>query len=239
MIGLRAGVVVLTLLAACQVVLAQPPGPGYPPAERIEFAAGLAVDGNWNLGGSAATLTPNAGGTSFTLFEAQATYARPAGVDMRVLVRLTPWLLVGGQSGWQRGPIEVHVTDDAEGAADVSFGGEPVGQFTAEGRIDLQAPVWAVWQGRITPYMVLCGGYLRQWHDGRTVIETGTVWRGGAGLRARVWERPTGWLTSVGVTAEAKVTYVSGGFHWGHETRTAPSFSLAVTTGWGRCAHER
>jgi hypothetical protein len=204
-------------------------------AGRFEVGLGVNVTGTANLGSQDANLTANAtGGAAFTWFTTDARYATPKGVDMRASYRLTPSLLAGVSAAVQRGDVRVRISGDTEAANTVSFTGEPLGQALIQGRLDLLAPSWRLWHKRLTPYAAVSGGYLRQWHEGNAIIETGSVIEAGAGVRwlpARKGKRSG---PQIGAAAEVRMTRSAGGFHWGRESRIAPSIRLECFTAWGR-----
>ncbi len=204
------------------------------PAGRVEVAAAVTWSGTAKLGGGDAALTPNTGGAAFNLFSVSATYATPVGADLRLAYRVKPWLLVGVSGALARGDVRVQVSGDAEGGPSLAFAGEPLGQALIEGRVDVLITRLRAWQGRLIPYGTVSGGVLRHWHDGNVIIETGSVLQAGAGVRYRLVNRPTRFLSRVGLGAEVRMTRSSGGFNWGREHRTVPSARLELFTGWGR-----
>ena len=209
-------------------------GPAAGPAGRVEIAAAVTVAGSADLGGGAASLTPNLGGSAFTLFSANATYATPVGADLRLAYRVKPWLLVGVSGALARGNVSVQIAGDAEDGSSPSFAGETLGQALIEGRVDVLVTRLQAWQGRLTPYATVSGGVLRHWHEGNVIIETGSVVQAGAGIRYSLAHRPKARLSRVGLSAEVRMTRSSGGFHWGREHRTVPSARLELFTGWGQ-----
>jgi hypothetical protein len=227
-----AWVVTVTVTAGAAQAAAQA-GPAAGPAGRIEIAAAVTVAASADLGGGAASLTPNLGGATFTLFSASATYASPVGAELRLAYRVKPWLLVGVSGALARGDVRVRIAGDAEGGPSPSFAGETLGQALVEGRVDVLVTRLQAWQGRLTPYGTVSGGLLRHWHTGNVIIETGSVIQAGAGIRYNLANRPKARLSRVGLSAEVRMTRSSGGFNWGREHRTVPSARLEFLTGWG------
>ena len=232
-VGRAAIVFVCGLVLATGEAAAQAPAPGHGPA-RVEVGVGVGVSGSADLGGAAASLTPNLNGAAYTLFDARATYATPKELSLRLSYRLTRWLLLGASGGVQHGTVRVDVSGDAERAQVTGFDGEPLGQALIEGRADMLFPSLRTWGGRLVPYAMASGGWLRQWHEGNVLVENGRVLQAGAGVRIGLSARPTGWRSRAGLSAEARMTRTSGGFHWGREQRAVPSARLEFYAGWGR-----
>lgn len=205
-------------------------------AGRIEVAIAGVWAGSADLGSASATLTPNLNGSAYALFDARAKYASPVGGEVRVSGRLASWLLVGVTGTLSSGDVTVRISGDAEGGTPTSFAGEVLGQSQIEGRADLLLTRWRFWRARATPYLMVSAGAIRQWHEGRVHVDTGTVVQGGAGVRYGFFTRarPKARTVRLGVAAEVRVTRVGGGFHWGREQRTMPSARLECFMGWGR-----
>ncbi len=203
---------------------------------RVELAVAGVWAGSADLGNASAALTPNLNGSAYALFDASATYESPLGGEARISIRLWPWLLVGVTGSWLSGDVAVRLAGETEGGTPTAFTGEVLGQGQLEGRADVLLTRWRFWGRRATPYVTASAGALRQWHEGRVHVDTGTIVQGGAGLRY-------GWLTRagpkvrtfrVGAAAEVRVSRVGGGFHWGREPRTMPSARLECFVGFGR-----
>ena len=84
---------------------------------------------------------------------------------------------------------------------------------------------------RASPYVIGGGGYLRQLHEGRLLVETGHTVHAGGGVR--FWLRGGSAASrALGLRAEARYVRRSGGVDFADQTRAYPSFSLLAFAGF-------
>jgi hypothetical protein len=81
---------------------------------------------------------------------------------------------------------------------------------------------------RIVPFVGGGVGYLRQLHDGRTLVETGSAYHLGGGADMILRSAAQGVVKSVGIRADARAELRSGGVAFDDGTHAAPSFGVQL-----------
>lgn len=154
-----------------------PRPPAGPPRVEVSILGLYATGGD--LGSADATLIGNQTptGSSSVLFRTGTRLVGAPVADVRVAVRLTRALLVEGGIGYGRPDLRVRVSGDVEGAPDITAASR-LTQVTVEGGAQ-----YRFGRGRLTPFVMGGGGYLRQLDDPRTTLGTGQVYFGGGGAR--------------------------------------------------------
>ena len=108
--------------------------------------------------------------------------------------------------GYSTPGIRTELSQDAEAAA-VTLDAEQLAQYVVD--------VGATWQlprpviaGRVRPFVTGGAGYLRQLYDERTLVETGSIYYAGGGVR--VWLRGgDGQRRSLGIRSDVRA--IGGG----------------------------
>lgn len=184
--------------------------------------------GGYSIGASTAELRGNGLGTSaspFPLFQSDSSFDAVVGVDGRVGFALTPGLTIEGGMSFQRPGITTELSDDAE-AAPVTLDAERVAQYLFDAAVTWQIP-GARFGSRIRPFLIAGGGYLRQLYDERTLVETGSVYYGGAGIR--YWLRGgDGQARAIGLRADGRAMWRVDGVDFEDRTRVAPMLTLLL-----------
>lgn len=160
-----------------------------PRAHRVEVSVLGGVVGGGDLGSTDATLltneVPTAGRSS--LFTTRSAIGQAPLVEGRVGVRLVRGLLVEGGVSYARPELSVDISADVEGAPNVTA----TSRLTqVVGDVGLQYR-WTF--GRVAPFVMAGGGYLRQLDEPRTTAETGWMGYGGVGALIRLGTRPGVW----------------------------------------------
>ncbi|MEW5983439.1 MAG: hypothetical protein AB1806_13880 [Acidobacteriota bacterium] len=201
---------------------------------RFEVAAGVGLAGGSGLGRTDAELTTNAGAPPLVLFTTTAELASSAGLDGRVGVRLTQSLVVSAVASVSWLDLGVSISGDSEAGGVQRLSGEQILQARFEARVDWMLRRLRFAGGRAVPYATASIGVLQQWHQGYTIKESGRTVLAGGGVRYVFRDRPASRWSQAGLTAEAQVCRIRGGYHLGAESRTMPAFGLGFLTGWGR-----
>ena len=188
---------------------------------RFEIAAGPVWTGRASFGSQAATETTVAGGR-FDLFSTTTEFAATAGVDGELAVRLTRSLDVVGSVSYSRPELRTSISGDAEGASPTTAS-ESIQRLTVEGGVRWHFPRWAV--GNHVPFVSAGAGYLRDVHEGSTLVAPGQTLSAGGGMRFRLTSGE-GTLKAAGLRAEARVVVRRKGA--GPE-RLQPSPALAAS----------
>jgi hypothetical protein len=193
-------------------------------AGRLEVAAGL----RW-LGGTAYAEVPavetSRGNGQFVLFNSNTELKATAGVEARVGVRLTPVLTAEGGLSYSRPRLETRVSSDAESIPNVAVG-ESVAQYAVEAGLTAQLARWRV--GRMMPFAAGGGGYLRQLHAGRQLVETGRTYYVGGGFRYPLTERRRGLVRSSGLRADVRAAGFKNGVALDDKVHWVPSLSASL-----------
>lgn len=203
-----------------------------PPALRVNRATvsgGVTWSGSYPIGTRSAILRSSVVGPSpppFTLFSAASTVESIAGIEGRVGFTLTRDLAVELGGAFARPRVSIAISADPERASQ-TLEGEALQQYIFDAGAVWQLPVRF---GRARPFVTWGGGYLRQLHQDRTVVETGQVYYAGGGLR--YWLRGgSGTGGSVGLRADARAVWKKDGIDFENRARTFPTVSAFIFFG--------
>jgi hypothetical protein len=209
---------VLALLAALSVasdsaaqVVTGGPQPG--PIEA-SFSAG------W-LGGSAfgvadANLRTRTG-DDYLLFSTESRMRGAPAIEARASYALTPRYAVEGRFATSRPELRTSIASDVEGASDIDVG-EQIDQYTFEGALVAMLP--GLRMGSLLPFASVGAGYLRQLHEGLTLVEEGIAYHVGGGARHAFFVRRQGLFTSAGLRGDVRLNILTGGIELGEGART-------------------
>jgi hypothetical protein len=181
------------------------------PVHRVEASIGALWLGGAELGSNDAELRQNAiPTTDFRLFGADTRIQAAPGFDGRVAFWLMRSLAI--EAGFVRTVPEVRtrVTDDAEDAEDLTLA-EDLDQYFIEAAAVLLLDAFSI-GSRTVPFVSGGAGYLRQLHEGRTLVEGGQVYQIGGGIRHWLRVRERGWLRAAGVRVDARLYMLVNGF---------------------------
>jgi len=222
----RAAAIVMWALASAQVFAQAGQAPPSLLAHHVTVSGGLVWTGGYSIGDATAVLRGNAVGATaapFTLFDAHSSVEGSVGVEGHVGFAVTPTLTVEGGVSYQRPGISTDLSQDAEAAA-VTLDAEHLVQYLFDAAVVWQIPKVGLGT-RIRPFFVVGGGYLRQLYDERTVVETGSVYYAGAGVR--YWLRGgDGQNRSVGLRADGRAMWRLDGVDFENRTRVAPMVTV-------------
>jgi hypothetical protein len=193
---------------------------------RFEIAAGGLWAGPVSMGAADATETaPN--GTRFRLFSSESSLASAIGLEGRIGVRLTTMLQLEG-SAWHAAPIRrTQIRSDAEGIPDITLT-ETVNQWTIEAALVAHLARWR-FGARSVPFLSVGVGYLRQLHEGETLVETGRTYQGGGGVNILLTQRAGDrLLKAAGVRLGARGAVRTGGGSLDNRARFAPRADVSL-----------
>jgi hypothetical protein len=198
-------------------------------ARRFEVSAGAAWLDGAGLGSADARLRPGGGSGStgsFTLFATESRAASAPGFDARVGYWITPTLAIEGGFVRSQPELQTTISGDFEGAADLTVA-EQLDQYFIDANV-----VWVLDRLRLgertAPFVAGGAGYLRQLHEGRTLVETGQVYNVGGGLRHTLYSGTTGWVRNLGARVDARAYVLVGGVQLEERPRTHAALSGAV-----------
>jgi hypothetical protein len=188
----------------------------------FELSVGGIWSGGSSLGSEDATETRNQpGGGPFTLFMGSSEISSGPGAEVRLAFYLTPrWAIeAGGLFAAQQ--VSTRLTDDAESAPDTTAV-EDLDEFVIDGAVVYHfAPF-----GKVVPFIRGGVGYLRQLHEGQTLVETGTAYHAGGGVTYWLSSSGQGFFKGWAFRGDARVLVRDGGFSFDDEMRAG-----AVVTG--------
>ena len=223
------------LIAAAAVVCAFAPVDGFaqagdaqpsPQAHHVTVSGGLAWMGGYAIGDATATLRGNAVGPTappFTLFHAESSVDASVGFNAQVGFAISQTLTVEGGVSYHRPGITTELSGDAEAAA-ATLDAEQLSQYIVDVGVRWQVSGLKL-GSRVRPFVMGGGGYLRQLYDERTVVETGSVYYAGAGVR--YWLRGgDGQRRAFGVRADARAMWRRSGVDFEDDVRVMPVVRL-------------
>jgi hypothetical protein len=208
----RVALTAVLLLAHAAAARAQGPGPG-----TVEISGGGMLAGGYDLGRRSAQLTSNTGttGGTFDLFSVEGRVKPAFGVVGRIGVYVTPAFAVEGGVQWLRPVNAQRITGDTEGAPDITAE-ETIDQYVFDG-----SALFHFGRGAVAPFVYGGAGYLRQLHEGDTLLEDGLEIHAGVGIK---W-----WLgTRVGIRGEAGLSVRDGSADEDNKRRSVPTAAGSV-----------
>jgi hypothetical protein len=188
----------------------------------VEISGGALWTGSQDLPAQAAALTPNpgSGSGSFQLFSSEPSLDATIGAQASVGVYLTRALAIEGGFRYARPKLTVRLTDDFEGAPDVTAS-STLTQYVFTGSLVYHFGGG----GKVTPFIAGGAGHARDAHEGNELVETGTEFHGKAGVKI--------WFASgrrkIGLRLEGGVSVIDGGFSFEDGRRTAPMASAGLS----------
>jgi hypothetical protein len=180
------------------------------PVRRIEASIGGAWIAGAPMGSGDAALRANQTAPApFRIFTTDSRMQQAPGVDARVGFALTRSLVIEAGFMFSRPELRTEVTSDVENAAALTVG-ERIDQYFADGSV-----LWLIDRFRIgsrtVPFVSAGAGYLRQLHEGLTLIETGQVFHAGGGVKHWLSVRDRRFIRAVGVRGDVGVYVLKGG----------------------------
>lgn len=216
----------LVVVAACSLPVSAQSAPD---AQRHRFE--VSIGGIWlggaELGVDRAELRANRIPVGpFSLFTSDTRAEGAPGFDGRIAYWLTRSLAIEGGFTRSEPELRTRISGDAEGAAALTVD-ERLDQYF----IDASA-VWVIeklrFRQRTAPFVSGGVGYLRQLHEGRTLVETGQVYHVGGGLRHWLRVRDRGWIRALGVRIDGRAYVLVDGVQFDDVARTHGAFSASL-----------
>lgn len=196
-------------------------------AHRVVLETGAVWSGGYSIGGVNAQLRSNATGPApppFTLFAARSDIRSASSVMARVGFAVTPRLAIEAGGSFGRPRLGTEISRDVE-AAGQTLEGEQLQQYFIEGAVVWHLPVR--FGPRVRPFVIGGGGYLRQLHEERTLVETGQIYYGGVG--ARYWIRGgSGRARSLGLRGDLRGNLRRGGIDFANKVRVFPTLAVSL-----------
>lgn len=201
------------------------------PGHRVEVDAGGGLFGGAALGAGDANLRANAQARQpFRLFAVDSTFESAPSLHVRAAVGLTRRFGAEGGVTWSRPEIRISVSADAEGAAPLTSV-ERIDQYVFDASLVMRLDGLRA-GARLVPFVAGGAGYLRQLHEGRTLIEHGQVYHAGGGVKYLLFSRTSGFVRSTGLRGDARLQVLRGGISFEDRPRPHAAISGGVFLGF-------
>ncbi|MBI4262837.1 MAG: hypothetical protein HY657_00545 [Acidobacteria bacterium] len=205
--------------------------PDQRPVRRLEIEAG----GGWlagaGLGSQDANLTANSPVRQpFRLFTTDTRVAGAPALLVRAGFALNRRFGVEGSVTLSRPQLRTSVSGDVEEASALAIV-ERVDQYFFEGSVVFMLEEWGM-GGRTVPFVAGGAGYLRQLHEGLTVVEQGHVYHVGGGLKHWLVARDSGRIRALGLRADARLSLLVKGLSFDSGPRPHPAISGSLFIGF-------
>jgi hypothetical protein len=225
-----AAVVALPREAAAQTGAARTSSRGIP-GGRFEISGAAGMIGGTDLGTASATLSGSGAptGAPVTLFDTETTIESGQRYEARVAWRFTPALQVEGGVAINRTHLITRISNDFEQAPN-GEASETFTEYAFEAGLLLHLTKLTFAGGRARPFVAGGAGYLRQAHEGRTLIDTGQSAYAGGGLTFTLREAPRrAFIETLGLRADVRANLRSGGFEGPDDSGV--TFAPSITGG--------
>ncbi|HLG58294.1 MAG TPA: hypothetical protein VI485_23315 [Vicinamibacterales bacterium] len=198
-------VAVLWITASPAPAGAQSPAP---PLHRLELSVAVGVLGGASLGSSDANLRPSTSGEPYKLFGTNSRLTSAPILDLRAGIAVTRRYAFEAHVLFGHPELRTDISADVEGAPAITAV-ERLDHYLIDGGVNVRLEELR-WKG-LTPFAAAGAGYLRQLHEGLTVIEEGRVYYVGGGANYWLFSRMRGLLRAAGARADLRLNRLSGG----------------------------
>lgn len=197
------------------------------PVRRLEVNVGGGLLGGAGLGSADANLLANdPARRPFRVFSAESRVASAPSFHARAAFALSRRLGVEGGVVMSRPDVRTSVSGDVEGAPGLTVV-ERVDQYFIEAGVVITIDALRVGR-RTVPFVAGGAGYLRQLHEGRTVIEQGQVYHAGGGVKLWLVARDRGVVRTAGLRADARLYLLASGISFDERPRPHAAISGSV-----------
>ena len=215
------------VLGACVCLTASP---GFAQeSSRFEVGVGALWTGASSYAPVDATETGSTG-NPFPLFSTKSDLAASIGVESRLAVRLSKTLQIEGLGAYSKPHLVTRISEDFESAAATTTTEETI-RVRVEGAIVAHLLRWRIGTHAV-PFVTGGGGYVRELHEGQTIVKTGRSYFLGGGLRYSVRARPGGYLKMLGFRGDVKAVIRRGGLSLDDRVHVTPAVAASVFLGF-------
>jgi hypothetical protein len=150
-------------------------------------------------------------GSPVTLFDSDVSIKPGPGAEVRVGWRVFGRVYAEATGGLGVNAVEARIHDDIEQAPALTVSSR-LTQITIEGGALVEVTTLKLPAGNLVPFVSGGGGYLRQVHEDRVLIETGRTFYVGGGVKWRTAAaRPQGLIQRLVLRADARWISRTGG----------------------------
>jgi hypothetical protein len=197
------------------------------PVGRFEVDAGGGWLGGAPLGSSDANLRgPGAAPATLRLFSVDSRLDAAPTFHVKVGFALTRRFGVEGGLTLSHPELRASVTNDAEAAPPITIA-ERIDQYSVDAGVIVMIGELAL-GSRTLPFVAAGAGYLRQLHEGRTLVEEGHVFHAGGGVKHWLVARDQGFINGAGLRVDARLSLMSGGIAFEDRPRPHGAVSGSV-----------
>lgn len=191
---------------------------------RVEVDAGGGWLGGAGLGSAEANLRASeAARRPVRLFGTDSRFAPAPTYHLRAGFAFTRRIGVEGGLMRSQPDIRTSLSEDAEGAPPITIA-ERADQYVIDAGVVILLNELRL-GGRMIPFVAAGAGYLRQLHEGRTLVEQGRAYYAGGGIKYWLLARNRGFVSAAGVRADARAYLMSGGISF--EDRPRPHVAIS------------
>ena len=195
---------------------------GAPPLRRLEMSAGVGVLGGASLGTQDASLRPSSPGEPYRVFSTSTRMTSAPVLDLRAGIAVTRRYGFEAHALFGHPELRTSISGDVEGAPAITAV-ERLDHYLIDGGITVRLDEFRL-KG-ITPFAAAGAGYLRQLHEGLTVIKEGREYYVGGGANYWLFSRPRGLPRAAGARADVRLSLLSGGIAFDEGLRAHVSVS--------------
>jgi hypothetical protein len=197
------------------------------PIGRFEVDAGGGWLGGARLGSGDANLrAPAPAPATFRLFSVDSRFAAAPTVHLKAGFAFSRRLGVEAGVTLSHPELRASVTNDAEAAPAITIA-ERIDQYSVDASVIVMIGELALGR-RTLPFAAAGAGYLRQLHEGRTVVEEGHVFHAGGGIKHWLLARDAGFISGAGLRVDARLYLMSGGIAFEDHPRPHGAVSGSV-----------
>jgi hypothetical protein len=191
---------------------------------RVEVEAGGGILRGADLGSADANLrASDPARRPVRLFSAGSRFASAPTVHVRAGFAVTRRIGVEGGVMLSHPDLRTSISADAEDTPPITIA-ERIDQYNIDVGVVVMLSELSL-GGRTVPFVAAGAGYLRQLHEGQTVVEQGRAYHAGGGVKHWLLSRDRGFITAAGVRADARVYLMSKGISF--EDRLRPHVSIS------------
>jgi hypothetical protein len=194
--------------------------------QGLELSGGTVWIGKAAVGTRDATLT-GSGGNRFRLFSTSSELGGATGFNVRVGRHVTSIIEAEVSASYASPLLTTSLSGDAE-AAPATAASESITQFTIEGGALIDV-IRGRPRSRVLPFVAVGGGYLRQLHEGDTLVQAGKVFYAGGGARIPLVSRGADKrLRQLGVRIDLRALLRSSSVMLDGESHISPALAASL-----------